>query len=153
MNIKVRIQSEGQPAETLWATSLGEGKARIENIPCLYQDIGYMSIVEIDKNNQVTNVVSSPYRTMAARYHVSKNEDLVVASTENIATFNFISGYLYANDIHCEGIVSGLMSIAVPKTISDEELGKICDGLPKKDSIQIINEVTVNDMTEEKRND
>ena len=144
--MKVTIQFDNQAAESVWATDLGNGTYQIDNTPFLYPSVGYKAIVEIDENNYVTNVISSPYRTMVGRYPLAKADEDDDEETKaknklnNVAIFNFLSGYMYAHGIECEGLVAGLAIMSVPENIDDSEFKKICSKLPSNNRIQIVDD-------------
>lgn len=123
--IKVCVEVEDPETncshEWLWARPISEDTAKINNVPFFTKAFSLGDLVRFDRNFKVTEVLERGARTVELIYDADGNKAEVTQRFRKLAT------HLRSHEIHVEGMVEGLLVMAVPRGIDHEQLVKIAD--------------------------
>jgi Domain of unknown function (DUF4265) len=124
--IKIHVTYDGQnPAgEWLWAVRISPTTAKVDNIPFFTTAFTLGDLVKIDRRHEVVRVLERGARTRHATYPKKGSEAAVRKR------YTRIKEYLKRYDVEVEGAFPGLLAMAVPLDVSDEELHTICLACP-----------------------
>ena len=102
--------------ENLWAEIDSADTARINNIPFLTEAVAYQDLVRVDEAGQVLEVLERTTFTVHAVYKVATDPE--AAERE----YKAIGEHMRSANIVCESAMPGMMGMAVPLTVTNEQL-------------------------------
>ena len=124
--IKIHVTYDGQnPAgEWLWAVRISPTTAKVDNIPFFTTAFTLGDLVKIDRRHEVVRVLERGARTRHATYPKKGSEATIRKR------YTRIKEYLNRYDVEVEGAFPGLLAMAVPLDVSDDDLHAICLACP-----------------------
>jgi hypothetical protein len=106
----------GAGGESLWARQIHATAAKLDNIPFFATHLGLGDLVRIDDQGEVLEVLEWATHTRRATYPADGSPAAVRRRWAQVRE------HLASWDIHVEGMVPGVFSMAVPVDLTDEEL-------------------------------
>jgi hypothetical protein len=121
---------EGVAGENLWARPIGKKYAKIDNIPFFALTLGLDDIVEIDPasrgvNKEYVRTISRGSWTAVAVYREEGDSDEVLRRK-----YAEIKAHVGPLGIRTEGSTPGVLSLAIPTTVSIPEASRILSETP-----------------------
>jgi len=123
IGIPVTDPESAVKCEWVWAQRITDDMAKVCNIPVYTREFSLGALVRFDAEMKVCEVVERGARTLELIYDDSGSRDEVNERYRTIVT------HLRQFDVHCEGMVKGLMALAVPADLDHDKLSEIIDRL------------------------
>jgi hypothetical protein len=116
-----KVHVKGGPAgnggqESLWASAIGAETAFIENVPFVSDEVAWHDVVRLSPSGDVLEVLERLTRTRRGTYQAAEDRQ------EALEQWRAINDHFDQRGIVCESAVPGMFAMAVPTTVSDEEL-------------------------------
>jgi hypothetical protein len=113
--------------EWIWAEQIDADLAQLWNIPTFTEDYRIGDVVRIDADYEAGEVlVRQTGPTCFARYDASGDNAAVRARQRRLRE------YFEAHEVAVEGFVPGCLVLAIPASMGDEELARLCAEAPER---------------------
>jgi hypothetical protein len=117
-----RKEDPGSPGfERLWALYVGDGLAKVDNVPAMASEVSLGDTVRINEDLEIVEVIEKAAISRLIRWEA-------VADDENLATI--IVQYFKRNFVIAEYSCPGMAALAVPLDMRDEGFERICSLCP-----------------------
>jgi hypothetical protein len=123
---KVNVKLPEGSTESLWAVSVSEGVAIVENIPFLTNEVAWQDLVRVSPSGDFVEVLERLTRTQRMTYEAAKDNE------EAARQWEAIRAHFEAQGIVCEPAGPGVFAMAVPSSVTDDEMNALCARCPTK---------------------